>query len=271
MTAAVKSQPHTPRPFVETLEIKQEPRAAFGRFFLAATALLDELGLVVERGTPEQLVQINEANRDNWPPLISNFDYREYPMKLDEVSIIVAYDRLGRPQATSGVRFFDLGTQPIGEQMRSLELYYGSRAEAVRKRREVIVDAPHADQISGRILYHGGFWIHPDSRSLGLTGIIPRLNRCLALSQFDYEHECLLASSKLTRPEVAPSYAMDGMEPSFAIKQDGKVLHSGIFSWVSKKTILEVMHDDIKRFNSMTSTGVGRDPQVARAGSGHRQ
>lgn len=41
--------------------------------------------------------------------------------------------------------------------------------------------------ISGRIGYTGGYWLHPDWRGRGLSRLLPRINRALALRHFDLD------------------------------------------------------------------------------------
>lgn len=41
--------------------------------------------------------------------------------------------------------------------------------------------------MSGRVGYTGGYWLHPDWRGRGLSRLLPRINRALALRHFDLD------------------------------------------------------------------------------------
>jgi GNAT superfamily N-acetyltransferase len=72
---------------------------------------------------------------------------------------------------------------------RSLRLWYDLKPTLLREPMNIVLDedVPH---IAGRIGHHGGLWVHPDWRGLGLSTLLPRLVRKLSLRHFDVDWHC---------------------------------------------------------------------------------
>jgi len=65
------------------------------------------------------------------------------------------------------------------ELMRSGALWYGREAGAAQ---QVAVSAPpEVPALAGRLAYFGGLWLHPRVRGTGLSSLLPRLIRAIAV------------------------------------------------------------------------------------------
>jgi hypothetical protein len=224
---------------------------------------LHDVGITARLVSPEQLVAINEANRDNWAPLISVIDHREYPTRDNEMTSLVGYDADGRAVATSVVRRFDFTGSTVGEELRSLRMLFGPRADAMAASVTFELTAPSADRISGQILYHGGVWVHPDCRKLGLTRIMPKLNRYFAMSQQHFDYEIAMASAALLKPHVAASYSVEGSEPNYAYRLNGNAVWDGMFNWSSRAWILQTLCQDLTTMAAESPLNyIGSDQQM---------
>lgn len=252
-------------PLLQAIRIRTEPRGDFARFFLRAEQLLFEEGISVQSVEPATLVEVNEANADSWPPLFGAMDHRKQPITAADMSTLVGYDRDGLAVATTAVRRFDYAQTTAYDELTSLRLIFGDRAEEMRAIAEFELTAPSAPRISGQVLYHGGVWVHPRYRKRGFTRIMPKLNRYLALSQRAFDFEIAMASAALLKPHVAKSYSVEASEPYYAYKEHGRKIYDGVFNWSSRDWIISTLRRDLEAMEAAdaSSSDIGRDEQPA--------
>lgn len=252
------------RPFLQAVTINTEPRGEFARFFLRAEQLLFDEGISVRSVEPRTLVEVNEANRDSWPPLFGAMDYRKQPITADDMSTLVGYDRDGMAVATTAVRRLDYSNTNAFDELTSLRLIFGDKAEEMRAIAAFELTAPSAPRITGRILYHGGVWVHPRYRKHGLTRIMPKLNRYFALSNRTYDYEIAMASAALLKPHVAKSYSVEASEPYYAYLEHGQKIYDGVFNWSSRDWIIATLKKDLAAMEDAdASSDIGRGEQHA--------
>lgn len=240
--------------FLQAVKIKTEPRGEFARFFLRAEQLLFDEGIAVRSVEPQTLVEVNEANRDSWPPLFGAMDYRQQPITSDDMSTLVGYDRDGLAVATTAVRRLDYSKTNAFDELTSLRLIFGDKAKEMRAIAAFELTAPSAPRITGRILYHGGVWVHPRYRKHGLTRIMPKLNRYFALSNRTYDFEIAMASAALLKPHVAKSYSVEASEPYYAYLENGHKIYDGVFNWSSRDWILATLKKDLTAMDEADSS-----------------
>ena len=72
---------------------------------------------------------------------------------------------------------------------RSLRLWYDRKPVLISEPLNVVIPE-HVPHISGRVGHHGGLWVHPDWRGIGLAGTLPRLTRALSMRHFDVDWHC---------------------------------------------------------------------------------
>ncbi len=250
-------------PLLQAIKIRTEPRGEFARFFLRAEQLLFDEGITVQSVEPSTLVEVNEANRDSWPPLFGAMDYRKQPITAADMSTLIGYDRDGMAVATTAVRRLDYTTTNAYDELTSLRLIFGDTAEEMRAKSAFELTAPSAPRISGRVLYHGGVWVHPRHRKRGFTRIMPKLNRYFALSQKEFDFEIAMASAALLKPHVAKSYSVEASEPYYAYLENGRKIYDGVFNWSSRDWIIATLRQDLEEMEAVDASNVGRDQEHA--------
>src|SRR3546814_7771415 len=77
---------------------------------------------------------------------------------------------------------------------RSLRLFYPDPEKQKLLQESCSVASAAARELSGRIVYSGGTWIHPDYRKRLMPMILPRISRALALTRRSVEHTSELQS-----------------------------------------------------------------------------
>lgn len=77
-------------------------------------------------------------------------------------------------------------TDDMMQIIRSYRLFF-DRKPVLDLRPLQLVAPDEVPIIAGRVGYTGGYWLHPDWRSRGLSRLLPRINRALALRHFDLD------------------------------------------------------------------------------------
>lgn len=249
----VASLPGTP--LLQAIRIKTEPRGDFARFFLRAEQILFEEGISVQSVDPMTLVEVNEANRDSWPPLFGAMDCRKQPITAGDMNVLVGFDRERRAVATTAIRRLDYSRTNAFDELTSLRLIFGDKAEEMRAFAELELTAPSAVRINGALTFHGGVWVHPLYRKRGFTRIMPKLNRYFTLAQRNQDFEFSMASAALLKPHVARSYSVEASEPYYAYKENGKKLYDGVFNWSSRDWIIATLQRDLAEMDEADSSG----------------
>ena len=186
--------------FIATLNIKYGPTDLFGRFFLAADAEMKKIGVTLHLGTFHGLLALNSANRDSWLKLVSTFDPGCNDLPSGSAFCLMGVDCRGDIVATQCARHFDMRCCSITEMAKNLSLFYeypeffgmpGERCE---------VTAKGVEEIKGQVAWSGGGWYRPDFRGKGLIGILPRVTRAYALTQWRIDYAVSIMSSAVYNP-----------------------------------------------------------------------
>ena len=77
-------------------------------------------------------------------------------------------------------------TEDMMQVIRSYRLFF-DRKPVLDLRPLHLVAPDEVPIMSGRVGYTGGYWLHPDWRGRGLSRLLPRINRALALRHFDLD------------------------------------------------------------------------------------
>jgi hypothetical protein len=171
-----------------SLKVEHGPPALLGRFFLKAEALVHACGVALEFAPMTALLEANKANRETWLPLISIFDPTWSRLDQDNAFCILGRDKSGAIVATQAGRFLDLSQSSFGAVCEDLTLYYADPAAALPGER-CTASAPEAwTTLTGRVLFSGAAWYHPNLRGAGLSRILPRLSRLYGLTRWNTDH-----------------------------------------------------------------------------------
>jgi GNAT superfamily N-acetyltransferase len=133
----------------------------------------------------DALAEVNARNRASWLPLFPIFDpaYHDFPP-----GSVVWAEGLNRRQetvATYAARALDWSHTTLGEESRSLRVFYDDPAvQAAPGDFAEIPDIP-STAIAGRTACVGALWVRPDYRSFGLTKLLSRLCKAYACAQWD--------------------------------------------------------------------------------------
>ena len=221
---------------LDQLDIREEPRALLGRYFLAFETEAAARGIEFRLASAKDLVDLYETTAASWNGFTPVFDHRTTDIPSDETAIIIGYARDGQPVVAHACRLFDFGDKTVKDAIEDLSFWYGNRAFEHRHNTSCSITAPTAAAMTGRMLYIGAFWVHPAYRKISVGHTVQELARCYGLSQWGFDNIVTVGSEAFRRPELQQRYGFDGYEDQFTITQDGRVRFHGLFVWTSRRT-----------------------------------
>jgi GNAT superfamily N-acetyltransferase len=182
------------------------PRDLLARYAACANDMAADLGITLRLNTDfARLVALNALNRECWPALSPIFN----PANADltgKAFYIEGIDELGDTVLTSAGRLYDHGDRSIAQELRALRVFYDDPAPHAAAGARIEVTAPSAEYICGRVMFSGAVWVRPDYRRHGLTKIVPRLTRAVALAQWNTPVFWATIEHKLEKMGVARAY-----------------------------------------------------------------
>ena len=146
-------------------------------------------------------------------------------------------------------------TDDVLQLIRSWRLFF-DRVPILEMHPLQLVNPSEIPIIAGRVGYAGGYWLHPDQRGRGLTRLLPRMNRALALRHFDVDWVCGL--NKDTPNRVAMVQDSYGMTSQFScihgyFPPRGEVGYYQL-AYVQRVDILKLIAEDSARPGTLART-----------------
>jgi hypothetical protein len=192
-----------PKSLLSEIEIDFGPRDLFGRFFLAADTAARARGVELSFAPLETLLEVNRANPATWRPLLPIFDHTAGGIAADNGFAIVGRNRSGEIVATQAARLYKWTDCSFRDAAEDLTLFYPDPERQKRPGERCPVTAPAARNLTGRCVFSGAVWFHPDYRGRWLTGILPRLSRALAHTRWYCDYTLTIMAEGVVRGGTA--------------------------------------------------------------------
>jgi hypothetical protein len=232
------------RPVLEGLEVRHGPIAQLGRFFLLADTLLAKAGVNLYRTSLADAAATQSANVESWhmfPPMLDT--------RLSSIATEMSYALLGRNGkgdvvCAQGGRIYDIGDRTFADIVADQSFFYGSEIPPLPGRPIAEVTAASATTITGRFVYSGGLWVHPDYRGRHLATLLPRFSRCYALATWDTQFTVGMASESNFSPRLVNAYGYRKIERRFTIHNLAPNPMSWAILWMNREDLL----GDLARF-----------------------
>ena len=251
---------------LDGITVRHGPTRDLARFFLLADAASREIGVTLRlHGTLHGMIEANEAFSESWAPLVPTLDPRFSDMTPENSFWISGHDAGGRLVATQAARFLDLSRSHLDEELRSMRLLYADPSPALSKGARISVEgdaAIAAARIGGRTTYSGGGWYHPDFRRRGLSSVLPRISRSLALTRWDTAYTVSLVEPILTSKGVPGRYGYSRVETGISFTNtyrgdmelhlmwmDRDYLTRDMSAYISERTGNDARSDDAEPTN----------------------
>ncbi|MEQ1649470.1 MAG: hypothetical protein ABL898_12865 [Hyphomicrobiaceae bacterium] len=143
----------------------------------------------------DELAALNKAQRENWLPIVPTLSPASGHIDPEHAFAIVARTGNGDVVAAHAARCFDWTDTNFVDELTSLRLFYQSPATSKQPNETCSSSASFARELTGRVVYSGAAWIHPNYRGRHLTAIVPRVAKALALTKWNPDFIASLMTS----------------------------------------------------------------------------
>jgi hypothetical protein len=245
MTALASTRPlpatgtHGPS-FLEGLKLDHGPVPELARFLLNADAAIRERGVTLQFAPMSEIVRVNGLNQASWGPFTPILDSRVAPLPPETSFCLMGVDTTGRPVTVQGVRLFDCAGGTLAGLAATQALYYGDRP-LPDDPQTCELTAPIAADLTGRLLYSGALWVHPDVRGQALSALLPRVARVLALGRWRTDWTFTFVSEAIAASKLMDNYGYRLIQPAYTIYQAGRVTYRGSLVWMDRDRLLDDM------------------------------
>jgi len=80
-------------------------------------------------------------------------------------------------------------TNDFRDDIRTCSLWLGRKTDPSEPPMQLLLPS-HVPHIAGRVAFHGGLWLHPSVRGMGLAHLIPRMARAAAERRYSADWHC---------------------------------------------------------------------------------
>lgn len=226
---------------LDQITIVHGPYDLLRRYFAVADDITRRAGVQIRIHTDfRRLVELNSRHQSSWTPMQPAFDPAHSRLRPDAAFWVEAVDEAGMTVATHAQRLFVWPTTTLEEEVRSLRLFYADPAPHVAAGESMVITAPIAKRMTGRAMYGGVLWTHPDWRRRGLVRIVPRIARAYGYTRWVPEYIFAFVEAKLSGivPHASGPYTV---EPGLISRISFRDEFPAIIMWMTAETMLRDM------------------------------
>ncbi|WP_407151156.1 hypothetical protein [Bradyrhizobium sp. ORS 86] len=148
-----------------------------------------------------------------------NFRPDRSPIKSGEGYWMIGIDSNSEVVLVEAARLYDLSHSNFAEHLESLKAFYADPAKHAHPQDRCTCRAPSAKTITGKVAYHGDFWLRRDFRGQGLAKIMAGILRGASFAMWTPDFLCGLAERWLLEKGVLAQYGYAHHEPGGSILQ----------------------------------------------------
>ncbi|WP_354053155.1 hypothetical protein [Bradyrhizobium sp. LB12.1] len=119
-------------------------------------------------------------------------------------------------------RLFDLSASNLAEHFQSLKAFYANPTAHADRYDRCTCRAPSAKTITGKVAYHGDYWIRSDFRGQGLSAVIARITHGLSFAMWAPDFLCALVERWALDKGLVTQYACAHHESDVSILAMGE-------------------------------------------------
>ena len=245
-----------PASFLTEVTVEHGPAPLLGRFFLAAETAARENGVTVSFATFDDLLAINERNRDTWRPLVPMFHPRYNTFTRDNSIVLLGRNAQGDVVATQAARLLRLNGTTLYNEAVSLRLHYEHPERDRLPDEQCIVTAEATKAITGTVLLGGAVWYRPDYRKRGLAAILPRVSRAYAYTRWKTDYTTSMMVAGVAKGGVAAASGYTNIEPAIEFKNSPAGDFGLMFVWMQPEALLADLQVWLDGFGSEVDAAV---------------
>jgi len=155
-------------------------------------------------------------------------------------------DTRGEVVQTQAVRLDNLDGTSLALHLKSLKAFYRNPAESAHARETCTVEAPAAYGITGRVGYHGEFWVkggRSGYRGHDLAVVLPRIGMALALARWSPDFMYGTIQPAIAEKGIVARYGYHNLQPHgiiWTLPQSDQVLDEWLM-WMSWRDMVDLI------------------------------
>ncbi|MCC8948194.1 hypothetical protein H8A97_24560 [Bradyrhizobium sp. Arg62] len=168
-------------------------------------------------------------------PTYPNFRPDRSPIKLGEGYWTIGVDENSEVALVAAARLYDLSHSNFAEHLQSLKAFYADPAKHAHPQDRCICTAPSAKKITGKVAYHGDFWLRRDFRGQGIPKIMAAISRGVSFAMWAPDFVCGLAGRWTLDKGVLAQYGHTHHEPGGAVLQlvEENIVDEDLLVWLT--------------------------------------
>ncbi|UFW71391.1 hypothetical protein [Bradyrhizobium sp. WU425] len=116
------------------------------------------------------------------------------PIKPGEGYWVVGFDKNNEVALVTAARLYNLYEGNLAEHLQSLRFFYADPTKHAHPQDSCICKAPSAGKITGKVAYHGDFWVRTDFRGQGMVAVTTGILLGASLAMWMPDFTCALAA-----------------------------------------------------------------------------
>lgn len=152
-------------------------------------------------------------------PTYPNFRPDRSPIRTGEGYWMIGVDKNNEIALVEAARLYDLSHSNLAAHLETLKAFYADPSVHAHPQDHCSCTAPSAKRITGKVAYHGDFWLRKDFRGQGMPEIMAAVLRGVSFAMWTPDFVVGLAERWLLTKGVLAQYGHVHHEPG------GSILH----------------------------------------------
>lgn len=251
----------TSRPLLSDITLEYGPIDLLGRFFLKADTAARARDVFLSFAPLQELVDANRRNRETWRPLLPLFEPACGGITDENSFCVVGHNGQGDIVATQAARLYVWEDTTFHKEAQELRLFYADPERLKRPDERVIVTAPAAKWITGRVVFAGGAWYRPDYRGRQLAQIMTRISRAYAYTRWKHDYHLSIMAEEVCKGGMPQRSGYTKVDWEVVLRRT--VVHPGGdvrcgLTWMDSGEFFEGIGDFVARFDTQVDVLVDK-------------
>lgn len=165
-------------------------------------------------------------------------------IKSGEGYWMIGVDRNNEVALVEAARLYDLSQSNFAEHLESLKVFYADPTKHAHPQDRCTCTAPGAKKITGKVAYHGDFWLRRDFRRQGVPKIMAGILRGVSFAMWAPDFVCGLAERWMLEKGVLAQYGHTHHEPGGAILHlvEEDIVEDDLIVWLTGEELRNLVY-----------------------------
>jgi GNAT superfamily N-acetyltransferase len=224
---------------LDEVTVRHGPAPLIGRFLIAANREMRAKGISLRLDRDlSALIAFNARNRQHWYRLAPLFDPAFNAIPPENAYWLAGFNDDGEIVAVHAARLFDWSETDLEREFVSLRLWYDEPERWRMPGEQCVLDCAAGKLITGRCAYLGSMWFRPDFRGKGLSRLLPRINRTVALAQWGIDFNFSFIERFVVESGLIAQYGFSNYAPGVGFRNGPKGDMDMHLMWMPREELI---------------------------------